>query len=278
VLSPLSELEKVTVPMTWSPMYDGFKFEYWYLKILSQFSIKILSFSKTMSTWLEQFPIPVLTVHYYYLTPDTNPVYTDGVHIFFWFRGAVTFDDIKPLLDTSQINSFTIIEIPDAKNSRLELSAEDVEQYKISHRVESFLSRENYLDLVRKASVFIAPRKKEGIGAFTEALMLGKCVIAYDDAVHNEYITNGEDGFLFTGKRNGLIDLSKAAGFGRNARARAEKGHAAWIEQRVTILPFMQAAHSNKSSVLQNRYFIVRRAIAQQIGMIRYYASRLRSS
>lgn len=55
---------------------------------------------------------------------------------------------------------------------------------------------------IQKSALYFAPRKYEGIGmSFLEAMASGRCVIAPDYPTMNEYIKNGETGYLYNFKR-----------------------------------------------------------------------------
>lgn len=269
VINPVHELRQIRVPILWAPMYDGFKRKWAYFKVISQLNIKILSFSTTMSAWLSQFPIPIMDVHYYYLRPERAPEVA-GRHIFFWYRGGVEFSDLRRIFDPAQIDSFTVLEVPDKAGAKVAISKEDMERYKVTYLVEDFLSRDRYLELVRKASVFVAPRRKEGIGAFTEALAMGKCVVAYDDAVHNEYITHGKDGFLFT-ERSGVLDLSRTKEMADTAFNRAQEGYQQWLINREYVVPFMLERYKAKQSALPFSWWYTLYRVMQFKDKVRYY-------
>ena len=81
---------------------------------------------------------------------------------------------------------------------------------------------------------------KEGIGlGYLEAMALGKVVVAYDLATHNEYIRDGVNGHLFT--KQGPVSASWAPP-GALAPALAESCHAArakWLQDRQRIREFL---------------------------------------
>ena len=63
---------------------------------------------------------------------------------------------------------------------------------------DKFLSKSAFLDLLSKCNVFIAPRKKEGIGmTIVEAISKGMFVFGFNDSTMDEYIENDFLGFLF---------------------------------------------------------------------------------
>lgn len=252
VMSSISELAKVKIPIIWAPMYDGTKFNYPYWKIIASHNVKILSFSKKISAWCSRFLIPTLSVQYYYIKPGAIPN-VQGNHVLFWYRGGITFDNIRKIISAKQVDSFTLIVSPDVKKDMLKLSESDMFEYKIL-RIDGFLSRKEYIELLEKSSIFIAPRKKEGIGAFTEALALGKCVIAYDDATHNEYITHGVDGLLFTEKSQ-LLDLSQTHALGVAAQKRATEKQHQWNIDRDKIAQFVYNQYPTNPAIIPTTFW-----------------------
>jgi Glycosyl transferases group 1 len=271
VMSPLSELKKIRIPITWAPMYDGEKFEYARWKLLSKFDIKILSFSKKISLWSARFGMPVLDVQYYYLPPQ-RAIGASGNNVLFWYRGGISFEQVLKLFDPATIDSFVLLERPDGKNPPLSIAPETVSAYKINHIQADFLPREQYLELLKRCSIFVTPRKKEGIGAFTEALAMGKCVIAYDDATHNEYITHGVDGLLFN-ESTGVLDLSHVSELGEAAYQRAARADERWRNDKDHISTFIKTKRQvTPTSLWWWRTLLELSSIARKA---RYYAKRV---
>jgi len=255
VMSPMSDLEGITVPILWAPMYDGTKFNYAHWKALSYFNIKILAFSRKIATWVTKFGMPVLSVQYLYLQPKKS-VLAPGNHIFFWYRGGISFDDLRDKLNPEQVDSFSIVVSPDAQRVMPTILPEDIARYKLKIIDDGFLAKEKYFDLLAQSTIFIAPRKKEGIGAFTEALALGKCVIAYDEGTHNEYITHNIDGLLFT-ETSKEIDLSRTHQLADAAFKRASDTYAQWLVDKKRIVPFILEPYRLQRSVLLRRFWII---------------------
>ncbi|MBI5134442.1 MAG: glycosyltransferase [Candidatus Taylorbacteria bacterium] len=269
VLNPFHELERIRVPMLWAPMYDGIKFNYFYWKAISQFDIKILSFSKKITSWLTAFSNPVLPLQYY--IPPTEIEQIQGNRVFFWYRGGITFNDIKRLIDPRQIDRFTLFENPDKEGQTFSISKEDIEGYKIERVVESFLPKERYSKLVRDSNIFIAPRKKEGIGmSFIEALAAGKCVIGYDDATLCEYVTHGIDGLLFT-ENTPRLDLSKTDAIRHAAAERYSIGYDRWLLERKAILPFLTAPYRAQTSHFSRSLWVFLYRVSAFKRKVRYY-------
>ncbi len=61
-----------------------------------------------------------------------------------------------------------------------------------------FLPKNDYMEIVNQANIFIAPRISEGVGlSFIEELARGCAVFAYDAPTMNEYIVHKSNGYLF---------------------------------------------------------------------------------
>ena len=89
-----------------------------------------------------------------------------------------------------------------------------------------------------QANLFFASRRTEGIGMSTlEAMAMGMCVVANDDATANEYIIDKQNGRLFTvpsnpGENVKALKITPAAAerMGRSARHSVELGRERFLE------------------------------------------------
>lgn len=238
-LNKITDLRKITIPIIWAPMYDGEKFSYFRWKALSQLPIKIVSFSKKISLACKYFNIPYLELQYYppILTPNEQP---EGNQIFFWQRGGIKFETIKKIINPDQVNRFIYLKLPDPFKNNEDLSQTDIIKYKLEIIDSDFLKPEEYQALVHSTNIFIAPRKKEGIGmSFLEALSCGNLVIAYNESTMNEYIDNNIDGYLFDDTSDSYLDLDKKDKLTTTAQKRYRAGHEKWLQQSKSLYPFI---------------------------------------
>jgi len=103
-----------------------------------------------------------------------------------------------------------------------------------------FLPRDEYLARLASCGVVVAPRRKEGIGlAFLEAMAMGKCVVAHDDATMNEYVADGENGLLVDFDAPTRLLPERVARARAGVRAAAARHEARWAEDREKIAPFV---------------------------------------
>jgi glycosyltransferase involved in cell wall biosynthesis len=121
--------------------------------------------------------------------------------------------------------------------------------------VDGPLSADQYVSLLGRHNIFVAPRRKEGIGmAFLEAMAMGQCVIAAKDATMTEYIVHGENGLLFDPDRAEQIDLDHFGEIGRNSRQSARDGWIKWNSSIPELRGFLTS--SNKSSLPRSSVFL----------------------
>lgn len=76
---------------------------------------------------------------------------------------------------------------------------------------------------------------------FLEAMAMGKCVVAYDDATMNEYIHNGEDGILFSGREVGPITEGLISYVRNNVRQSTGGMRLRWLVDAEKINSFIEA-------------------------------------
>ena len=158
------------------PMYDNEWASYWQWKRIAWSGMGVISFCNKVSAHARKCGVTNLLDVRFFPDPASLPqLKGDPKKVFLWERGDICRDFAERLFPSSAGFSFDI------------------------KRDGEFLDRDVYLERLAKCGIVIAPRRKEGIGmAFLEAMAMGKCVVANDDATMNEYIVNGETGILFS--------------------------------------------------------------------------------
>lgn len=157
------------------PMYDNEWGSYWQWKRIAWSGMGVISFCDKISSHARRCGVSNILDVRYFPDPSSFPqVDGDPKRIFLWERGEVSRLEIEAIFPPSDGYSYVV------------------------KGAEEFWPREEYLVKLASCGIVIAPRRKEGIGmAFLEAMAMGKCVVAHDDATMNEYIKNGETGILF---------------------------------------------------------------------------------
>jgi len=246
VIHDVRELKKLkNKKIIWFPMWDevvGMSTTGWLL--FRTIPIKIVCFSKTLYDKLKNLEFNCRYFQYF-MNPETLQIISDfnTKRVYFWIRTEeLTWDIIKKKIRSNNIDSLTFMAVPDPKHSLVLPTEEDIKKYNIKI-YEQFLEQDEYQNLVSKANIYIAPRKHEGIGmSFLEALCRGQCVIAPNTPTMNEYIKDGENGYLYDlDDRENLkeLDLSDFELIAKTARKRAVIGYKIWQQQKVELVEYI---------------------------------------
>jgi len=157
------------------PMYDNEWGSKWQWRRIAWSGMGVVSFSKQVSAHARKLNVRNILEVQYFLDPSRFPQERgETKRVFLWERGDIDRHAAEILFPPS-----------------------DGYVFDIKYRNE-FLDRDAYLNRIAKCEIMVAPRRKEGIGmVFLEAMAMGKCVAAHDDATMNEYIKDGETGILF---------------------------------------------------------------------------------
>lgn len=157
------------------PMYDNEWGSFWQWKRIAWSGIGVISFCAKVSAHARKCGVRNILDVRYFPDPERFPHRTgDFKRVFLWERGDIGRLIAEKLFPPSDGYVF------DVKSA------------------DEFLDRDTYLKRISKCGIVIAPRRKEGIGmAFLEAMAMGKCVVACNDATMNEYIEDGKNGVLF---------------------------------------------------------------------------------
>lgn len=158
------------------PMYDNEWASFWQWKRIAWSGMGVISFCDKVSAHARRCGVKnILDVRYFPDPSDFPREPGDPKRVFLWERGEIGKEIALRLF-------------PPERGYVLDVKGAD-----------EFLSRDEYLKRMSKCGIVLAPRRKEGIGmSFLEAMAMGKCVVANDDATMNEYIENGKTGVLFS--------------------------------------------------------------------------------
>jgi len=258
VLPPLPILCKIQekVQVIWVPMYDGEKFNRHFWNTLSCLNVHIVSFTESIHTQALQYNLQSVAVRYA-IDPDRYQMQLPGIghHIFFWYRGGVSFEEIKHILPSREVDTLIYKSTPDPNVSAESLSEEDIQIYHIKRIDSGFIEKDSYLQLLSQANMFIAPRKKEGIGmSFLEALAMGHYIIAYNDSTMNEYITDSRIGYLFDEHTTAPVSFEYVESSYQYRIEYAQSLFATWESQKSKILDLFYKTN-RKFSFLDKMHF-----------------------
>ena len=239
-ISPVADLLRLTPPATWAPMYDGEVFNYGYWRRLALANVKALSFCRRLDNWAAHCGLPFLSVQYYMDPAPVAGLQGDPAVWFYWDRGGLPFSVVRRLFHREGVREVIYRPCADP-GARMEgPTPQDVQRWNIRTVANDFVSREQLDAWLAEAGVVVCPRRKEGIGmAMVEALARGKCVVAYDEATANEYLTHGETGVLFTFREATPVSPERIVRVRERVLAHAAAGYLRWQRQAAEILPFV---------------------------------------
>ena len=199
------------------PMYDNEWGSVWQWRRIAVSGMGVVSFCGKVSEHARRCGVKNLLDVRYFPDPSTLPQTAgDPKRVFLWERGGISRGQAETMFPAA--DGYTLV----VKGAN------------------EFLPREEYLAKLASCGIVVAPRRKEGIGmAFLEAMAMGKCVVAHNDATMNEYIVDGENGILVD------FDAPERIAFSRVEKARAgvavavARHWARWVEDAKKIAPFV---------------------------------------
>ena len=234
-------------PCIYAPMYDcdwGSTFQW---KRIGASGTHVISFCNAISDRATIGHVPLenlLELRYAYNPSQFSGFEGDSDVAIIWERGFFGMDEFKRIFPPHFFKKLIIIRRPQPGLTFKPISQTDISAYNITLVESEFIPKEDYLQLIKEPGVFLAPRPKEGIGmSFLEALAMGKCVIAHDDASMNEYISDGENGFIRNLYGNiTAISKSDILSVRNRVKATAAAQYARWLSDKEKIIPFIKNA------------------------------------
>jgi len=190
---------------------------------------RAICFCDKEAAFLKRLGFDLLTIKYY---ASSRPRAIGSPRkAFLWDRNLLSLHLVKNLFHPSDLNELVIRCDPNKAN---QVSAGDISRLHIRFvSSEKYLTQEEYFAMFADCGIYIAPRLKEGIGmSFLEAMSMGKCVVAHNDATMNEYIRDGVTGFLvdYNANKSHSPDLSKVSLIQEQTYLSSQKGREHWEE------------------------------------------------
>lgn len=218
----------------WVVFWDGFQSLSWKKRFLFKWhNLHILGFCKQLQHYFERHRLTAQSWQYcleprFLSRPLTDkPPYT----FFLWQRD-------------SYISAETIIKLVGRKYIKkiyLKQSMQTI-QDPLIEIVADWLPHEQYLKMFEKVDFVIAPRLQEGIGfSFLEPLSMGIPIIAYDSPTMNEYIIDGQTGYLFDNSLTLRHPLQSPKELAPKLREHYTKLYTTWKNSKDKIPDFIQS-------------------------------------
>lgn len=228
----------------WFPMYDQEAPAklFTYLPYL-RFKLKIVCFAKVLYRRFQSLGFDCYYIRYF---PQVLPRQLTSKEpiVFYWLRTRdVPWTVTKKILGKNKVKAIILKNTPDPGQEMKLPSKEDQKRYNIKIMSQWF-SRGKYERVLSLCNVFIAPRKAEGIGlSFLEAMARGMAVIAPDNPTMNEYIKQGETGYLYDLHKPQALDLIDFKKVGEKARASVWQGRKKWLQAPACMLEYLREPH-----------------------------------
>lgn len=219
------------------PMYDGVPSRedpIWY----EYKDTQIINFSKTLHEELHELGYSSRYVQFFPTPLEiANTGKTDSV--FFWQRiNPINAKTVEILLKNSNISHMHIHKVPDPQHEYIEPSEDN--QWNITYS-EWFDTRAEMQTKMQESAIYIAPRLYEGIGmSFLEAMAMGRCVIAPDNPTMNEYIKDGENGYLYDPQNPQPLTLANIRDIQQNTIRYIKEGYEKWEQEKYQILDWVE--------------------------------------
>lgn len=199
------------------PMYDNEWGSVWQWRRLAASGMGVVSFCEKVSAHARRCGVRNLLDVRYFPDPATLPQEAgDPKKVFLWERGGVSREQAEVFFPASDGYELVV------------------------KGANEFLPRADYLARLASCGIVLAPRRKEGIGmAFLEALAMGKCVVAHNDATMNEYIVDGTSGLLVDFDHPVRISPAQVSKVRAGVATAAAQHWARWMRDKAQIVPFL---------------------------------------
>ena len=245
------------------PMYDGTgeaPNQFW----LDYKDFNIINFSKTLHARLVKMGFSSFYIQYF-PKPSDELIEGEAENVFFWQRRSnININMIGQLVEKGQIKNIHIHKAVDPGQEYIEPSDELKEKYNFTYSTW-YPQKEDMLNDVKSAAIYVAPREYEGIGmSFLEAMAMGKCVIAPDHPTMNEYIKHGENGYLYNNHNVSPLNMhiSDIKNIQRNVYAYMKDGYEEWEKNKRNILIWVEKDVKIDAKRMEQTYkeqFVIRK-------------------
>lgn len=238
----IPELRKLNRPFIWIPMYDSAinkTASFWAL--MRTLPVGIVSFCERMTRDLGRLEFDVLPVQYFPETSIQGPPQRVGArNLMIWQRTGIGIDTAAKLIGGQKLDRVVLKVDPDpgyrAQAAKLpKVGGVEVEV------VWGHLSKEEYMDLTSLSTIYLAPRKVEGIGmSFLEAMASGAAIVAPNRPTMNEYLEHERTGYLYDLRNPTQIDLEKLDDVRSNGLEALRQGRQTWLKSCDDVLKFVE--------------------------------------
>jgi glycosyltransferase involved in cell wall biosynthesis len=214
---------------------------YSFWEMLAKRGVKILNFSEWVHHLCVNLGMRSRFVQYY-PAPAESPDFGGDMSVFYWERvDSISPKTVKTLIGGSAtcLHHHRAHDPGQCKDA----STRECNPFAPMAVTTStwFADKEDYLRHVAEKSIYIAPRRFEGIGmSFLEAMAMGKAVVAPDYPTMNEYIRHSLNGYLFDFQNPKSIDFSDISMVRKNAYESVVRGYEKWLSQSESLVDWIR--------------------------------------
>jgi len=192
-----SWLAECVTPIVWIPMADAMGYP---PNMRNHPLVRVVAFSDVVEKMAHDLNLPMLRLRYF-VNPENFPrtSFDSERVMLYWNRTGLFYKKfITKLCHALRVDLLIF-------RSAIDPRIDERKYYELPNtigetRVEThatLTSFADYLALLHRTNIYIAPRFREGVGlAFLEAMACGCFVIGYDQVAMNEYIVHGQNGWL----------------------------------------------------------------------------------
>ena len=228
------------------PMYDNEWGSKWQWKRIAASGMSVISFCDAVTRHAKAYGVKnLLNIRFAFDPNAFCEMEGNPREAAFWDRGQIEIEKIVRIFAPGSIDLLTIFRHAGTGIAKKPLKiGEQTLSFRVEIKESQFLPQNEFLELQKSFGVYVAPRRREGIGmAFLEQFAMGKCVIAHDGATMNEYLVDGETGLLRDFDRPiRQVTGSDITAVRSNVKLAAQKAFGKWCEDKPLIAPFIKKA------------------------------------
>jgi hypothetical protein len=204
---------------------------------MSSSNLQYLSFSKSLHDFLVLSGCNSTYIQYW---PEIQPAkqpFNEVLKVFFWERTPEHVSKYNVVNWFRNYDCNFVFRSHSDPGHIVSKSDVYVEEKRITHLPNEWLSQSGYLEILAASDVFVAPRRWEGIGLSTlEALSRGIPVVGLNSPTLSEYIISGDNGVLVDEKFKAL-EIFDFKNLSSSASERSLTGHKLY---KIEIVSFFE--------------------------------------
>ncbi len=253
-LPPPEHLRAVSpTSVVYVPMYDEAR-NYNRQVIRTWAPFKIISFCRSIHEDLTAWGFNSKYVQYFPKPMVEAPLPLAAHKAFFWKREGSYINEAIPdaMIPLLLHDSGMKLHYHSETKPVCEKEFEDM----VASRSSWLRSKEEMISLLRECSLYIAPRESEGIGmSFLDAMANGLAVAGADNPTMNEYISDGQNGYLFDLMKPLPINLENLQQVREKSLESCQAGYEKWEKEKWSLIDFIEEPHPSSLLVQVPRGF-----------------------